>query len=244
MQYTVSEIAKLTGVSVRTLHYYDEIHLLSPSQVSEAGYRYYDEAALAHLQQILFYRELDFNLKTIANIMNAPNYRKEEALEKQKQLLLLKRQRLDNIITLLDANLKGESNMSFKEFDTTKIEQEKAKYAAEVKEKWGDTMAYQESQEKTKSYSKDDWNQVMSGMDDLLKNFAANVNEAPDSKVVQELVGQWQQFITDHYYNCTKEILKGLGQMYVADERFTSYMDKFATGTASLVSQGIEVYCK
>ncbi len=129
MKKSISEMAKISGVSVRTLHYYDEIDLLKPSEViSETGYRYYDEDSLATLQQILFYRELDFSLKEIMKMMKASDYNREEAFIRQRELLKLKRKRLDQLIGLLDANLEGENMMSFEEFDTTEIEEAKEKF--------------------------------------------------------------------------------------------------------------------
>lgn len=243
MSFSVSETAKLTGVSVRTLHYYDEIGLLSPSIISETGYRYYDDSALERLQQILFYRELDFTLKDIAEIMNASGYQKEDALRKQRELLQLKRKRLDKLIHLLDANLKGENTMSFKEFDMSEIENAKAKYAKEVNERWGSTDAYKQSKRRTDGYTTEDWARIKEEADDITKRFAEKVGEDPASAEVQELVAQWQNHITKYYYDCTNEILAGLGQMYVADERFTNNIDKFGEGTAKLMSQAIEVYC-
>lgn len=244
MRNSISEMAKLSGVSVRTLHYYDKIGLLKPSEVKlDNGYRYYDEKSLERLQQILFYRELDFPLKEILKIMNAPEYNKNDALLKQKTLLTLKRRRMDKLIRLLDASLKGDTTMSFKEFDMSEIENAKAKYAAEAESRWGDTDAFRQSQKKTSGYSKEDWRKAMEQMDDLLKQFSQYLDTEPTDVKVQELVGDWQQYITDTYYECTKDILAGLGKMYVADERFTQNMDKFGEGTAKLISDAIEVYC-
>lgn len=244
MRLTISEIAKLAGVSVRTLHYYDEIDLLKPSETdADTGYRYYDAASVERLQQILFYRELDFELKEIVKIMNASDYKKEEALIKQRELLKLKRKRLDKLIRLLDKNLKGDNTMSFSEFDMTEIENAKEKYAKEVEERWGRTDAYAQSQKKTGKYNKEDWAKITEKSDAIMRDFAKHIGEAPDSEDVQELVGRWQQFITDTYYDCTKEILAGLGQMYVADERFMENIDKFGKGNAKLMSEAIKVYC-
>ena len=245
MKNSISETAKLSGVSVRTLHYYDKIGLLKPSEViSETGYRYYDETAMARLQQVLFYKELDFPLKEIVKIMNASDYSKEEALLKQRELLKLKRKRLDKLIKLLNANLKGDDTMSFKDFDTTEIEEAKAKYAKEAQIRWGDTDAYAQSQKKAAEYSKDDWKKISGQMDELLKRFSKFIGAAPESKEVQKLVYEWQQYITNTYYDCTKEILSGLGQMYIADERFMTNMDKYGKGTAELISEAIKVYCR
>ena len=114
---TISQVAKLTGVSIRTLKYYDEIGVLKPSKLTPAGYRLYDEHALQNLQQILFFRELDFPLKDIIEIMQKPDFDKIAAFKKQKELLLLKRNRIDRLIQLLEQLEKGEECMSFKEFD-------------------------------------------------------------------------------------------------------------------------------
>lgn len=244
MNLSISETAKLAGVSVRTLHYYHEIGLLSPSVVSEdTGYRYYDELALGRLQQILFYRELDFTLKDIIKIMNAPDYKVNDALKKQRELLSLKRDRLDKLIELLDVNLKGEKTVSFSEFDMSAIEEAKEKYAKEVERKWGHTDAYAQSKEKTDKYSKEDWAITMSKSEEIMKGFANLVGTAPESSNVQELVEKWKNFISESYYDCTNEILAGLGQMYVADQRFTENIDKYGVGTAQLMSDAIQVYC-
>ena len=143
----INEVAKLTGVTIRTLQYYDKIGLLKPSEVTDANYRLYNDESLQVLQQILFFRELDFSLKEIKEIMANPNYKKEEALARQRGLLMIKRQRLDRLIELVDNTLKGSERMSFKEFDQTEIIEEKKRYAKEVKERWGTTDAYAESEE-------------------------------------------------------------------------------------------------
>ena len=244
MSYSISETAKLTNISVRTLHYYDQIGLLSPSMVSETGYRYYDEFALEKLQQILFYRELDFSLKEIAQIMTTSNYRKEDALIRQRELLILKKKRINKLISLLDANLEGESKMSFQEFDMSEIETQKAKYAKEVEERWGNTEAFSQSKARTDSYKAEDWKQITEEADAIMREFAQNIHQAPESEVPQRLVKKWQTFITQTYYECTDEILEGLGKMYVADERFQHNIDKFGEGTAQFMSDSIKNYCK
>lgn len=243
-EMTISEMAKLARISVRTLHYYDEIGLLKPSEInSETGYRLYDEESIVKLQQILFYKELDFSLKEIKVMMEADDYDINWALESQKNLLKLKRQRLDRLINLLTKQLEGEITMDFKEFDMKDIEVAKEKYAEEVKTRWGQSDAYKESQEKTAKYSKEDWAKISQEMDDLLKAFSEKVDCEASDPAVQGLVKKWQAFITSYYYECSDDILAGLGQMYGADERFIQNMDKFKMGTAMLISQAIEVYC-
>lgn len=211
----ISEVAKLTGITVRTLHYYDEIGLLKPSEITEAGYRLYSREDLEILQQILFFRELDFPLSQIKEIMNNPNYDKEEALKKQKELLIQQRQRIEGLIKLIEKRIEGDNNMSFKEFDMNEIEENKKKYAKEVKERWGTSKAYEESEKKTSSYNKEKWGDINQETSEIFKGFAELRNSDPGSEEVQELVRRWQKYITDNFYTCTNEILSGLGLMYV-----------------------------
>ena len=240
MKMQIKEFAEFTGVSVRTLHYYDEIGLLTPAFVERAtGYRFYDENSLLRMQEILFYRELDFSLKSIREILSSPNYNKSKALNEQKQLLMLKKERLERLISAIDGAMKGENIMTA--FDNSEFE----KYKAEAREKWGKTDAYKEHAERTKNYSKQKWNDLAEGMDHIMAEFALCMrkDESPDSAEAQNLVKMLQNHITENYYVCTNEILAGLGQMYVADERFKSNIDKHADGTAMFICEAIKVYC-
>ena len=156
MKLQIKEFAALVGVSVRTLHYYDEIGLLAPACVdAQSGYRYYDDASLARMQEILFYRELDFPLKEIAALLASPNYDKAQALAAQKELLILKRDRLDRLITAIDSAEKGVIDMNA--FDNSAFEAKRDAYAAEAKERWGASDAWQEHEMKTKNYSSEKW---------------------------------------------------------------------------------------
>lgn len=239
----ISEVAKLTGVTVRTLQYYDKIGLLNPDEVTDSGYRLYSEESLEVLQQILFFRELDFPLSEIKEIMINPNYDKIKALNKQRELLLKKRERLEKLINLVDNSIKGESSMSFKEFDKNDIENIKRKYADEVKRRWGNTDAYKESEKKTTSYDSDKWSEVNEEMKVIFNEFSSIVNEDPGCEKAQALVKQWQEYISNNFYKCTKEILAGLGLMYANDERFKENIDKSGEGTADFMAIAIEIYC-
>jgi len=245
MKLQIKEFAELTGVSVRTLHYYDEIGLLKPCYVDEQNsYRFYDEASLERMQEILFYRELDFPLKSIAEILASPNYDKQKALAKQKRLLTLKKDRLERLIAALEQAAKGEITMSA--FDNSEYETARQQYEDEVKQRWGDTDAYKESQAKTAGYSKDKWNDVLAGMNGVFAEFAEckNCGNSSDSETAQRLVKKLQDYITGNFYHCTNEILTGLGQMYVCDERFKKNIDKNGEGTAEFVAEAIKIYCK
>lgn len=246
MNYQIKEFAKLTGVSVRTLHYYDEIKLLEPAFVDEQnGYRFYDEKSLERMQEILFYRELDFSLKSISEILTSPNYNKQAALEKQKKLLILKKDRLEKIISAIDNAVKGEI-FDMNVFDNSDFISERNKYAAEAKEKWGKTAAYKEYEKKSSAYSKEKYNELNSSISDIFGEFAEyfrSGEKAYDANA-QALVKKLQDFITENYYRCTDEILAGLGKMYIADERFKTNIDSHGSGTAEFVSSAIDAYCK
>ena len=166
-----------------------------------------------------------------------------QALKNHRELLLLKRKRLDKLIRLVENIMEGESNMEFDKFDTTEIEKAKEKYAKEAEEKWGNTEAYKESTEKTSKYKKEDWEKIQKEAEEIFKGFSDNKDKSPSSKEAQDLAAKWQKHITKYYYNCTKEILKGLGEMYVADERFTKNINKFGDGTAEFMSEAIKAYC-
>lgn len=239
----INEAAKLTGVTVRTLQYYDEIGLLRPSNITETGYRLYDERDLSVLQQILFFKELDFPLSEIKTIITNPAFDRMEALIRQKELLIKKRDRIDGLIKLVNNTIEGGDNMSFKEFDTEEIETMKKKYEKEVRERWGNTEAYAESEKRTSSYGKEQWHKISEESRKIFNVFADNRNKAPESEEVQVLVSKWQNFITKNFYRCTNEILRGLGTMYLADERFRENIDKSGEGTAKLMSKAIEIYC-
>lgn len=245
MKLQIKEFAELTGVSVRTLHYYDEIDLLKPSCVDEQnGYRFYDENSLERMQEILFYRELDFSLKSIAEILASPNYDKQQALAEQKRLLTLKKDRLERLIAALEQAEKGEITMSA--FDNSEYETARQQYEDEAKQRWGDTDAYKESRVKTAGYSKDKWNDVLGGLNGVFAEFAAckKCGDSIDSEKAQRLVKKLQDYITANFYYCTDDILAGLGQMYVCDERFKNNVDSHGEDTAEFVSEAIKIYCK
>ena len=238
---TVKEVSKLTGVSVRTLHHYDAIGLLPPTRVTEAGYRLYDDAALTRLQNILLFRQLQFPLKDIKQILDSPGFDPMEALAQQIQLLELQRQHLDNLIAhARQIQETGVITMDFSQFDTTELDN----YAAEAKEKWGHTDAYKECQQKTAGQSRAQLQSTGDALMDIFAEIGSIRHLSPASGEAQALVAKLQSFITEHYYTCTKQILRGLGQMYIAGDSMTENIDKAGgDGTADFTHQAIEVYC-
>ena len=233
---TVKEVSRITGVSVRTLHHYDAIGLLKPSRVTESGYRLYDDMALSRLQTIMFFRELEFPLRDIQKVLDSPHFDASEAINDQIKLLELRRDHLEELISHARQIQKtGVISMNFKPFDTAKIDQ----YTAEAKERWGSTDAYKEYEQKAQKNSPSDALMALFAEAGKLRHLS------PDSAEAQAAVANIQAFITDHYYTCTKPILSGLGQMYVADERFKTNIDAAGgEGCAEFVSKAIEIYCK
>lgn len=233
---TVNEISKITGVSVRTLHHYDAIGLLKPTKVTDAGYRLYDDTAISRLQSILLFRELQFPLKDIKAILDSPAFDADEALSQQIRLLELQYKHIGELISFArEIQKKGVKQMDFHIFDNDETEQ----YKEEVKAKWGQTQAYNEyTQKRDRDYNKIS-DQLMSLFSEIGKLHALS----PCDTKVQEKIRALQSFITKNYYNCTDEILKGLGQMYVCDERFKKNIDRDGgNGTAEFVSEAIKIY--
>ena len=239
---TVNEVSKLTGVSIRTLQYYDKIGLLHPAKYTEAGYRLYDKAALETLQQILLFRELEFPLKDIKKIISSPDFDRSTALEQQIELLMLKKEHIENLIDLAKGiKLLGVKKLKFDAFDTRKIDE----YAAQAKASWGKTSAYKEFEEKTKGRTKEEDQIIYQGMIDIFGEFGQIRNADPASGEAQDLVKKLQNYITEYMYTCTKEILSGLGKMYAGGGDFTKNIDSYGgEGTAEFTHQAIEIYCR
>lgn len=238
---TVNEVSKLTGVSIRTLQYYDKIGLLEPTEYTESGYRLYDDTALETLQQILLFRELEFPLKEIREILSDPDFDRNRALEQQITLLTMKKERLQNLIDLARGiQLEGVKKMDFSAFDTQKIDE----YTKQAKEKWGKTAEYKEFEEKAKNRSKEEERAVMEQFMQLFVDFGNMRDAGPKSDSAQEQVKRLQDYITKHFYTCSKEILGSLGQMYAGGGEFTDHIDRVGgEGTAMFTAEAIRVYC-
>ena len=239
---TVKEVSALTGVSVRTLHHYDAIGLLKPTRVTEAGYRLYDDAALARLQSILLFRTLQFPLKDIRHILDAPDYDAREALQQQIRLLEMQREHLDDLIHhARQIQITGGNIMDFSAFDTTTLDS----YAAEAKKRWGHTDAYKEYTEKTDGQSKEKMHADGDALMAIFTELGQVRHLSPGAPEVQALIKKLQGFITEHYYTCTPQILRGLGQMYIAGDSMTENIDRAGgAGTAEFAHKAIEIYCK
>ena len=238
---TVNEVSKLSGVSVRTLHYYDEIGLLKPAGTNSAGYRFYNEEALKKLQSIMLFKELEFSLKDIRKILESPDFDTEKALAQQIELLTLRRDHLNELISFAEKlRSEGGYNMEFKNFNEEKLKE----YEKKAKESWGGTKAWTEYEKKTASYSKEKFGSLGKEMMDIFKEFGKIKNSAPSGEEAQALVKKLQSFITDNYYNCTDQILAGLGQMYSAEGEMKNSIDSYAgAGSADFAAKAIAFFC-
>lgn len=235
---TVHEVSKISGVSIRALHHYDHIGLLPATEVTEAGYRLYDEAALERLQNILFFKELEFSLKDIKEILDSPGFDRSKALEQQIHLLELRKEHLQNLIDFAkEMKTIGGKLMSFEAFDTKKIEE----YEAQAKALWGKTDAYKEYERKSKGRSTEEQQKLNAEMMNIFAGFGRIKESKPDSAEALALVKKLQNHITENYYTCTDEILLGLGTMYAGGGDFTSNIDRAGgEGTAAFVCEAIK----
>ena len=237
---TVNEVSKLTGVSIRTLQYYDTIGLLKPIEYTESGYRLYDDTSLERLQQILLFKELEFPLKEIKKIIDAPNFDRNKALEQQIELLTMKKEHLENLISFA-RGIKGigVKYMDFKVFDTRKIDE----YSKRAKEQWGQTSEFKEFEEKTKSWTKDDEATAANEFMQLFVEFGQMKETNPADEQVQLQVRKLQDYITNHFYTCSDKILCGLGRMYAGGGELTENIDNVGgIGTAEFASKAIDIF--
>lgn len=239
---TVNEVSKLTGVSIRALQYYDKIGLLKPAKYTSSGYRLYGEDELERLQQILLFRALEFSLKEIKCIINSADFDKEKALNQQIELLTLKKEHIENLITLARGiKAKGVRKLDFTAFDTSKLDE----YAKSAKEQWGDTPEYKEFAEKSAKWTKEDEKAIAKSFMQIFVSLGERKELSPDSKEVQDTIKRLKDYITNNFYNCTDEVLYSLGTMYAGGGEFTENIDKAGgKGTAEFAYQAIKIYCK
>ena len=246
--YKINEVSKLTGVSIRMLHHYDKIGLLSPSKRTDSNYRIYNDEDITRLYQILLFKELEFPLQEIKQILDDKEFNREEALKVQRNLIFEKKKRLERILESIDdtiENLGGEtmSKNNFKAFNYKEVKKHQEKYKEETEKRYGNSDSYKESQEKTSKYSKNDWENIMEEASVIYEELSKLMDKDPSDEKVQELIEKWRNHITTNFYNCTVEIFRGLAFMYVGDERFTKNIDKYGEGLAQFMSDAMIIYC-
>ena len=235
MKYTIKKLAEMAGITTRTLRYYDDIDLLKPSEVNENNYRIYDEKNVNKLQQILFYRSLNFPLQEIKKIMDDPNFSRIDALKQQQQLLLQEQEKINTLLTNIDLTIKdyqGEIEMTdtekFKAFKKTKISENEAKYGMEIRQKYG-SKTIEQSNQKFSKLSEVEFQQMQSVEKTLIDDLVA-LKQHPDldSQLAQKIYQEHKQWLEYTWPSYTKEAHRGLVDMYISDARFGDYYDKKA----------------
>ena len=243
MMKTVKQVSKLTGISVRALHHYDAIGLLPPAKVTEAGYRLYDDATLKRLETIMLFRELEMPLSQIKALLDSPSFNEKAALRDQCELLKLKAQRLNRLIEHIEKQLRGGETMDFSVFDRGEME----KYAEEAKKRWGGTDAYREFEQKHGTGNAAECADAAEGLMRIFDSFGALLRqgESESGEKAISAACALKNYISANFYNCTDEILSGLGEMYVNDERFRANIDvRCGEGTAQFARSAIRAYLK
>jgi DNA-binding transcriptional MerR regulator len=244
MGYSIGQVARLAGVTIRTLHHYDEVGLLSPDARSTAGYRRYGDGELARLQQILFYRELGFSLDEITAMLDDPDANPQDHLRRQRELLLDRGRKVDAMVVAVEMAMEAEKmgisltpEERFEVFGTD----DPARYADEAEERWGETDAYRESRRRTKAYTKADWLAIRQESADIDQAFIAAMRqgEPADGDVATAIAEQHRQHIDRRFYDCSPEFHRSLAEMYITDPRFADTYNTQAEGLANYIHNAI-----
>lgn len=240
MLMSIGELSALTHVSIRTLRHYDQIGLLRPCAVTEAGYRQYDQTSLERLHTILLFRELEFPLADIKRIIDAPDFDSIDALDRQITLLTMRREHIDNLILMARGlRMTGVNHMDFSAFDTRKLDD----YAAQAKAAWGKTEAWQEYEARGKSAA--DNQQAGQQLMEMMADFGKRRDIDPACAEAQAMVQRLRDHITENFYTCTVPILRSLADMYDGGGDFTRNIDKAGgQGTAAFVAAAMRIYCQ
>ena len=245
MVYTVKQLADLAGVSIRTLHYYDEIGLLKPTSYGENGYRNYDEQAVLRLQQILFFRELDFSLDEIKDILDRPEFDVLNALQAHKEALQQKAVRLNRLINTVDntiLHLKGELEMNQKNFFEGFSEEKQKEYEQEARQRYGDASV-QESVDRWNRYTPEQKAKIKAESEAIYRDVLANMDNGYDSAEVQQAIARWHQHLR-YFYEPSYERLMGLAQLYTEHPDFVATYQKMHPDMPQFLYKAIEFYCK
>lgn len=242
--FSVNQLAKLAGISVRTLHHYDEIGLLKPSARTESKYRYYGEKELLRLQQILFYKELDLPLAQITEILDDPGFDTERALLSHRKELVKRKNRTNELLKTIDKTIihLKTKKMNFEDMYRGFSKEQAEAYEKEAKQKWGDKIV-EESKQRVKNMGKEGLDKLLQEGEEISKELSALMHLKPGDKQVQQLT-QRHYTIIDRFYTVTPKIYRGLADMYVEDERFKKHYDKHKEGLAAFLREAMIVYCE
>jgi len=241
---SIKQLSTLAGVSVRTLHYYDQIGLLTPQRERENNYRFYTRDSLLNLQQILFYREMEFSLEQIAAILNQPDFDLVEALEKHREALKGKAKRLNTLLETVDntiSNLKGQKDMTQNQYFKGFSDEQQAEYEKEAAQKWDPDLVH-ESNRRWKNLSQAEKDALMKRGESIMLALRDAMSKGPASAEAQKGIADWKEQI-NFFYDCSDEILLGLGRMYIEDPRFKATYDRIDPKLAEFKYEAIKVYC-
>jgi DNA-binding transcriptional MerR regulator len=241
MAYTVKKLAQLAGVSVRTLHYYDRIGLLKPAFLTAGGYRQYREAEVLKLQQILFFKELGFELAEIKSIIASPNFDLFRSLQDHRRLLAGKLKRTRQLMTTIDRTiqkLEGEREMEIREYYEGFSEEKIERYRNEVKEHWG-AKTLEESEARVLEMGKETFSELQEEGSAIFQEIARDMDKGPGSPEIQALIYRWRQWL-EHFHHYSDEAVMGLGQMYSNHPEFMAFFEKIRPGLASFLARAVE----
>jgi len=244
-EMTVGQIARIAGVTVRTLHHYDEIGLVVPTTRTESGYRLYGETQVERLQEVLLFRELGFPLEEIRDMAEQPGYDRISALKRHRALLEAKADRVLRMIDAVDAAIDAsEQGITMNKEDMLEVfgDFNPSEYEEEARERWGHTAAYKESQRRVARYTKDDWLAIGAEAAEINGAFLAlrAAGAAADSPEAMAVAERHRAHLSKWFYECSHEMHAGLGRMYVEDRRFTENIDKAGEGLAAYMSEAIQ----
>ncbi|MFA7285610.1 MAG: MerR family transcriptional regulator [Candidatus Paceibacterota bacterium] len=244
MPYTINQLAKIANISVRTLHHYDKFGLLVSKRNQKNKYRIYEEKDLLKLQQILFFRELDFALDDIKNILEREDFDISSALKDHKQMILLKRKRLDSLIKTIDKTINKVTKKKYmkdEELYDSFTKKEMEELANEAKERWGHTSAYKESEQKMRSMTKEGMDQIKKEGDEIARKASLLIDRDVRDKEVQEVIAIHYKHLSN-FYTPNPEMYRGLAEMYISDTRFTQYFENYKKGLAKFMHDAMIVF--
>lgn len=244
-KFSVQKLAKLAGVSVRTLHYYDKIGLLQPAERTEAKYRYYGEGELLRLQQILLYRELDFPLQQIAELLDAPDFDLLKALQEHKAELKRRKRRIDQILHSINHTIdhlkNKETKMDYDEMYKGLNREQAEAWRKEASERWG-ANTIDKADKQALAMSKEQWAALQQKGEQINEELAKLMDKQPNSEAVQQLIKE-HYALMHNYFDVSPQAYRGLSDLYVSDERFSAYYDKYRKGLAVFLQQAMHAYC-
>lgn len=243
MDMKVKDVAEMVGVSIRTLHHYDQIGLLTPNETTDSGYRLYSEEDLDKLQQILFFKELDFPLKEIKRIIHSSSFNKKETLILQRKMLIAKRNRINTMIETIDKTIKhivGEIQMTHEE-RFVGINFSHKEYEKEARERWGN-QSVNKVNTALEKMTKDEHKGLAEKWDSIFNKLSLLRDQSPKSIEVQLAIKDWYEFLNEHFGKYSTNAFYGLSQLYINDERFSKNIDQYGNGLTRFMSEAMKVF--